>query len=845
MKYKISIIVLILVLFPSYLSVSSDIYLTNNINLKDSPISITSDSDFISLGFPGSGTEEDPYIIENYFIEGIQRKGLGINIFGTTKYFIIRNCILKNFERGIVISNCKEGTAKLENNTIINCRELGIYVFNTYGSIIKDNWCEDCELSGIRTENSNGSIFNDNILYRNEEGISIYTSDDNVLTNNTLIKNNRWGIALIWGSKNNSVNYNYFLENVEKQGQNEGTDNNWNNNYWSDWSGVGAYSNFGGTEPVQDSSPLVCQDTDNDKIIDKIENVFHTEINDSDTDNDSLSDYQEILYSFSSPIDSDTDSDGMPDGWEVSFGLDPLTDDSTEDLDGDGLTNLEEYQARTDPTKNDTDGDGFSDYKELKKYGTNPTNKKSNPLKKIMIISTYVIVGIIILSGITLIALLIIKERQKKIIAELSEKWNEEKIRFEAIAEEADEVIKLDQNEYLEELPLVRAKIKEYIQKNKGLLKSIPFTIGKQNSSLLKKIEEDMNNFIPKNINQVKNKLLEKEMEIYFNQCMKLISVLTKESFSQITDYEKEWKEWKEWKKRIKDTLEREMEERTGEEREMINNYNNEAIALSKLLIERKQEQMSHELEKLQKQIIEQTLSTNLLNLIKEINKNSKKISDYNLIFNLEYKSIENKISEEERKRLIEKHQEIEEKIEHLVILPLKLIKDKGRELLEEGEKVYKILLKKQTKESLYRFTEYEKEWKKWKKRSEIILAEEIEIKELKNEKDLIQKEKEELKEIITQNKIKYKEVKRIKEFVEVLSNFSEISLVELQQRLDFAELQELEMWLLDLSSVLSIRIEGNKLIIPEKATREITQSIDELIKRFSEWEKTGEGKKI
>ncbi|MHA1205344.1 MAG: hypothetical protein ACTSSL_10470 [Candidatus Heimdallarchaeaceae archaeon] len=44
------------------------------------------------------------------------------------------------------------------------------------------------------------------------------------------------------------------------------------------------------------------------------------------------------------PNDPDTDSDGLTDGWEVNNGLDPLTDDAAEDLDGDGLTNLEEYQ---------------------------------------------------------------------------------------------------------------------------------------------------------------------------------------------------------------------------------------------------------------------------------------------------------------------------------------------------------------------------------------------------------------------------------------------------------------------------------------------------------------------
>jgi hypothetical protein len=47
---------------------------------------------------------------------------------------------------------------------------------------------------------------------------------------------------------------------------------------------------------------------------------------------------------------TDTDGDGMHDSWETRFGLDPALDDSAGNLDGDGLTNLQEYQQGYDPS---------------------------------------------------------------------------------------------------------------------------------------------------------------------------------------------------------------------------------------------------------------------------------------------------------------------------------------------------------------------------------------------------------------------------------------------------------------------------------------------------------------
>ncbi len=132
-------------------------------------------------------------------------------------------------------------------------------------------------------------------------------------------------------------------------------------------------------------------DTDSDGLLDGNETLglyyptspnniggyIFTDPTDIDTDSDGLTDGDEYLTHLTDPTVVDTDIDGMDDDFEVKYGLDPLLDDSLSDLDGDSVSNIDEYNLSLNPNNPDTDADDLTDGEEL--YGIYwPTNPYAN-----------------------------------------------------------------------------------------------------------------------------------------------------------------------------------------------------------------------------------------------------------------------------------------------------------------------------------------------------------------------------------------------------------------------------------------------------------------------------------
>ena len=115
------------------------------------------------------------------------------------------------------------------------------------------------------------------------------------------------------------------------------------------------------------TNPLLA-DTDGDGLSDGEENSLGTNPLRPDTDGDGLSDVQELALG-TSPTNADTDGDGLFDGWEAANQLNPLSsagnDGADGDIDGDGLSNLQEQAHGGNPRNADTDGDGLADAQEV------------------------------------------------------------------------------------------------------------------------------------------------------------------------------------------------------------------------------------------------------------------------------------------------------------------------------------------------------------------------------------------------------------------------------------------------------------------------------------------------
>jgi hypothetical protein len=134
------------------------------------PILIDGDYAFIDQEWPGSGTRDDPYRIENLSITAFET---AITIRSTTAEFIIRNCHIRGFGipdvDGILLVSAFDGA--IVNCTVSDC-SMGIALMTSEADVI------GCTLE------------------RNEVGINLSNTDRGNVSNNTILDSARTGIAI-------------------------------------------------------------------------------------------------------------------------------------------------------------------------------------------------------------------------------------------------------------------------------------------------------------------------------------------------------------------------------------------------------------------------------------------------------------------------------------------------------------------------------------------------------------------------------------------------------------------------------------------------------------------------
>ena len=213
-----------------------------NILTSHTPIRIDSNADFdAEHGVTGgNGTEDDPYIIENYDIDG-SGYGYCIYVGNTTDYFVIRNCSLHDASyqswpyyvgSGVMLYTVQYGT--ISNNTASD-NDYGIYLESSSNNSISNNTAKSNNWDGIYLQYSNNNGISNNTASNNWIGIVLRYSGNSIISNNHASLNDWMGIGLD-SSSNGSISNNTASNNLEgiyfQYSNNNSISNNTASNNW-------------------------------------------------------------------------------------------------------------------------------------------------------------------------------------------------------------------------------------------------------------------------------------------------------------------------------------------------------------------------------------------------------------------------------------------------------------------------------------------------------------------------------------------------------------------------------------------------------------------------------------
>lgn len=147
------------------------------------PIVITSNNDFIIQGWPGNGTKENPYTIQNL---SIVDDSICIDISNTTANFQILSCLISSSTQsdnnGISFENVINGSII---DCIIENHLNGVYLFSSSFCTINSSIATNNGHSGIELLSSDSCSLYSNSASDGLCGFWVESSFSNILSNNT------------------------------------------------------------------------------------------------------------------------------------------------------------------------------------------------------------------------------------------------------------------------------------------------------------------------------------------------------------------------------------------------------------------------------------------------------------------------------------------------------------------------------------------------------------------------------------------------------------------------------------------------------------------------------------
>ncbi len=238
-KKAFQLIILTTLILGIIISIIPLIGSNNEQQTNHNPISIDGNNDLINQasveGWLGSGTEENPYLIDGYSITNCN---VSIAIKNTDIPFKITNCVLEQINWGIALSNVTN--VHISGNTINNivAEYYGIYLESSEGNFIKDNTIYDCQWVGIELDHSNNNTISSNTIYNcSYRGVLISNSNNTVVEENVVYNNRVHGIQFQALSEDDTPNTNDTLDTFFNIGCHEAIIHN-NTVYGNTYSGI-------------------------------------------------------------------------------------------------------------------------------------------------------------------------------------------------------------------------------------------------------------------------------------------------------------------------------------------------------------------------------------------------------------------------------------------------------------------------------------------------------------------------------------------------------------------------------------------------------------------------------